>query len=39
MAGLISRLAKRVLPEMIAASQGDVLFTSSIAATAPGHGR
>ena len=29
-------LAKRVLPEMIAAGQGGVLFTSSIAATAPG---
>ena len=29
-------LTKRVLPEMIAAGQGGVLFTSSIAATAPG---
>jgi uncharacterized protein len=29
-------LAKRVLPEMIAAGSGGVLFTSSIAATAPG---
>jgi short-subunit dehydrogenase len=29
-------LAKRALPEMIAAGRGGVLFTSSIAATAPG---
>jgi uncharacterized protein len=29
-------LAKRALPDMIAAGQGGVLFTSSIAATAPG---
>ena len=29
-------LAKRVLPEMLAAGQGGVLFTSSIAATALG---
>lgn len=29
-------LAKRVLPEMIAAGHGGVLFTSSIAASAPG---
>lgn len=29
-------LAKRVLPEMVAAGRGGVLFTSSIAATAPG---
>jgi short-subunit dehydrogenase len=29
-------LAKRVLPDMIAAGRGGVLFTSSIAATAPG---
>jgi short-subunit dehydrogenase len=29
-------LAKRVLPDMVAAGRGGVLFTSSIAATAPG---
>jgi uncharacterized protein len=29
-------LARRVLPEMVAAGRGGVLFTSSIAATAPG---